>query len=525
MVAFLDFGDKRQEKARISGPSTRPQTYCRKTVQRRPKSFNRKLRGPIIYSASIFALANIGILTPPLEINSAWAQSGVSANNVSESLNLTIYNNNLALIRDQRSISYKKGRSVIELPGVSSQINAPTVTFNAPGVSIIEQNFDYDLLTPSKLMEKAVGKTVKIVRTNPATGKETTQTAKILSANNGVVAKIGDRIEVLRDDNLPTRVIFDKVPENLRAEPTLSVMVDSERAGKKETTLTYLTNGLGWQADYVALFDEAAGAMDFQGWVTLRNNTQTSFKDAQIQMVAGDVRGANNQNRRPNYPRRGLSTSSTRSGGIEATGEARLGDNILYPLPGFTTVASSQTKQVAFVDADKAKAAKAYEYLATGFNTQRDPQNVDVRIAFSNSKKTGLGAALPAGTVRVYTKDSQDRAQFIGEDRITHTAGGADLSLKIGEAFDVTVQSTVKSNVKRGRYADEISMSYVVRNAKREPVTVVIRQNAGWLGMETEVSTESIKSRNPSHNNYVYDVEVPAEGETILTFTIKRNWR
>ncbi len=439
-----------------------------------------------------------------------------------QDLALTIYNSNLALVRDQRSISYPKGRAVIELPGVSSQINAPTVTFEADSVGIIEQNFDYDLLTPSKLMEKAVGKTVRIVRTNPATGKETTQTAKVLSVNNGVVVKIGNRIEVLRDDNLPTRVIFDRVPDNLRADPTLSVMVDSDRAARKKTTLTYLTGGLGWRADYVALFNEQAGEMDFQGWVTLTNSTQTTFSKAKVQMVAGDVANANSNNRQRS-PRR--ASSSTRKGGIEATNEARLGDNYLYPLAGRTTVASNQTKQVAFVDADKAKAKKAYEYQAWGFNTINQPQNADIRIAFSNSQDAGLGVALPQGIVRVYTKDSEGRAQFIGEDKIVHTAGGADLSLKIGEAFDVTVQPNLRNRRSINKKTSEATMAYTLRNAKREPATVTIRQQAGWNGVETKVLSESVESRNPSHNNYVWDVTVPAEGETVLTFTIQTKSR
>ncbi|MEL6789383.1 MAG: DUF4139 domain-containing protein [Pseudomonadota bacterium] len=440
-------------------------------------------------------------------------------------LALTIYNDNLALIHDERTLSYGKGRSVVTLPGVSSQIQAPTVTFSAPGVSIIEQNFDYDLLTPSKLMEKAVGKTVKIVRTNPATGKETTQTATVLSVNRGVVLKIGDRIEVLRDDNLPTRVIFDRVPENLRADPTLSVMVEADRTERKPTSLTYLTSGLSWQADYVAAFDETAGAMDFQGWVTLSNSTETTFSNARVQMVAGDV--AQSDGRGSNRPRSSVRrrSSSTRAGGTQATGEARLGDNYLYPLPGRTTVASQQTKQVGFVAADGAKAAKNYEYWAYGFNTINEPQNVDVRIAFSNSKAAGLGAALPKGIVRVYTKDAQGRSQFIGEDRIEHTAGGAELAIKIGEAFDVTVQPTVRANKIVTRRVTETTMAYTLRNAKTEPVTVTVRQQAGWSGVETEITSQSAESRNPAANQYVWSVPVPAQGETELSFTIKTKTR
>ncbi|MEO1675967.1 MAG: DUF4139 domain-containing protein, partial [Pseudomonadota bacterium] len=205
--------------------------------------------------------------------------------------------------------------------------------------------------------------------------------------------------------------------------------------------------------------------------------------------------------------------------------EARLGDNYLYPLPGRTTVASQQTKQVGFVAADGAKAAKNYEYWAYGFNTINEPQNVDVRIAFSNSKAAGLGAALPKGIVRVYTKDAQGRSQFIGEDRIEHTAGGAELAIKIGEAFDVTVQPTVRANKIVTRRVTETTMAYTLRNAKTEPVTVTVRQQAGWSGVETEITSQSAESRNPAANQYVWSVPVPAQGETELSFTIKTKTR
>ena len=156
---------------------------------------------------------------------SGTAQAQTDAQN--QSLSMTIYGDGRALIEDVREFDFEKGRSVIVLPNVSSQINAPSASFVAKGVEIVEQNFDFDLLTPNKLMQKSVGEYVQIVRVNPGTGKETKERAKVLAVNNGVVVQIGRRIEVLRDDNLPTRVIFDKIPENLRAEPTLSVMVNS----------------------------------------------------------------------------------------------------------------------------------------------------------------------------------------------------------------------------------------------------------------------------------------------------------
>ncbi|MEX0645543.1 MAG: DUF4139 domain-containing protein [Parvularculaceae bacterium] len=427
-----------------------------------------------------------------------------------DDLAITIYNGDRALIEDVRTISFAQGRSRVELPNVSSAIEAQTVSFAAAGVSIVEQNFDFDLLSPDKLMEKAVGQSVRIVRTNPGTGAETTERATVLSVNRGVVVQIGERIEVLRDDNLPTRVIFDRVPPNLRPRPTLSVLVDSAQGGAREAKLTYLSNGLQWRADYVALFDEKASALDLQGWATLTNSTDTTFANAKTLLVAGDAAGASFG-----------SSGGVRGAGMEAGDVERIGDNYLYPLAGKTTVASNQTKQVAFVDADGVAAKKAYELLAYGYQSQSEPQNVDVRISFSNSRAKGLGVPLPGGVIRVYARDSTGRAQFIGEDNIGHTPGGSDISLKIGEAFDVSTQSAVHAQTVVSKSVTETTMEYVVRNAKAQPATVTIRQQTGGWRAETEILEENFKSREPVADTYVWDVPVPAEGETILRFKVR----
>ncbi len=167
------------------------------------------------------------------------------------------------------------------------------MSFVAPNVTLIEQNFDYDLLTPAKLMEKAVGSTVRLVRVNPATGAETSETAEVLSTVGGTVLRIGSRIEVLREDNLPTRVIFDKVPENLRAQPTLSVLVNAAKPVNETARLTYLTRGITWSADYVAVFDEPKSETSMQGWITLRNTSGTTFHQC-----ARPARGRRRQSRR-----------------------------------------------------------------------------------------------------------------------------------------------------------------------------------------------------------------------------------
>ena len=190
------------------------------------------------------------------------------------------------------------GRSRQEFRDVSAQIQPETVTLNGRGVGIVEQNFDFDLLTPSALMQNAVGQTITLVRVNPATGAEIRERARVLAANGGVVLQIGDRIEVLRDDGLPARVIFDQVPASLRARPTLSVTVQSDGGGHDRSRLTYLTPGLGWAADYVALFDEANSRMDVQGWVTLTNNSGTPYVNASTLLVAGAVGQANRYQQR-----------------------------------------------------------------------------------------------------------------------------------------------------------------------------------------------------------------------------------
>ncbi len=202
-------------------------------------------------------------------------------------LSVTIYNNDLALVQDRRDIEVKDGRQRIEFQDVSAQIRPETVSLSAADIGIVEQNFDFDLLTPAKLMEKAVGQEVTIVRVNPATGAETREQAQVLATNGGVVLKIGQRIEVLRDDGLPVRVIFNKVPDNLRARPTLSVSIIGTHAGTRRATLSYLTPGLGWKADYVALYNESDGKIDVQGWVTLTNSSGTTYDNAQTLLVAG----------------------------------------------------------------------------------------------------------------------------------------------------------------------------------------------------------------------------------------------
>ena len=446
------------------------------------------------------------------------AASGLAHAAENQRLSLTIYNSDLALVQDVRDLDMTAGRQKLEFKDVSAAIRPETVAMSAKGVSIVEQNFDYDLLTPAKMMEKAIGQQVQIVRTNPGNGQQVTETATVLSVNDGVVLRIGDRIEVLRDDGAPTRVIFAKVPDNLRARPTLTVTVDAAGAGRRETTLSYLTTGLSWKADYVALFDEKAGKLGLQGWITLSNTSGTTFENADTQLVAGDINlvGEGNQWQ---PPRRFAPSAKA---GSDGGARPQLADYYLYPLAEKTTVSSNQTKQVGFLSAEGVTARKTYQYRAGWFSSLDDPVHADVAVDFANSSGGGLGEALPAGIVRVYVKDANGEPKFVGEDHIDHTPQGSELTVKTGEAFDVTVQPTLVSEDKVSKTRSRYSMSYLVRNARGQPVNVEIRQSGLWR--DGKVVAESAKSRRIDAYTLGWDVPTPANGETTLTFTVETGW-
>ena len=429
---------------------------------------------------------------------------------------VTIYNGGSSLVQDDRQLSVNAGRNRIEFPDVSARIRPETVNLSGPGFSIVEQNFDFDLLSPDKLMDKAVGQEVTLVRTNPATGAETRERAKILAANGGIVMQIGSRIEVLRDDGLPVRVIFDRVPPNLRARPTLSVTIEAARGGTVPARLSYLTPNLGWTADYVALFDAAKGAMDMQGWVTLTNNTGTSFTNAKTILVAGNPANGGGRHNWWQSPGTGGSGAIDQAG-TESGPRERLGDYYLYPLADRTTIAIAQQKQVSFLDVKGAPARATYEYLNSWMGSSTEPMSASSVLKFSTSKQGGLGDQLPAGTIRVYMRDARGDPQFIGENSIDHTPMGSSMALRTGEAFDVKVRPTVEQRTKKGSQRWETRMRYTLTNARPEAVTVDLAQQGLWG--DTRVTAQSLEGRRVSADRMEWSVPVPANGSVDLSVT------
>lgn len=499
--------------------------------------------------AHLFAIAIAMLAAAP-----AVAQSDPAAEPTAQGdLSVTIYNNNQALVQDVRQVAIAKGRSRIEFPDVSAMIRPETLSFAAPGAGIVEQNFDFDLLTPEKLMEKAIGQTVTLLRTNPATGAETHERAKVLSTAGGVVVQIGDRIEVLRDDGLPVRVIFDEVPPNLRARPTLSVTLESDRGGTRPASLRYLTPGLGWSADYVALYDEGKATIDMQGWVTLTNQTGTTFHNADTLLVAGSpaTNGGGDRVYRPLPP---PPSPGKFVPGTQTASRERLGDFYLYPISGRTTIANNQTKQVSFLDVQGVPARKVYGRTVGWLASESQPVAVSSQIAFKTTKDGGLGDALPAGTVRFYQRDKQGNPQFIGENGIGHTPMGSELTLSTGDAFDIYAQSEVESRqtitgddwVKSARWqvikdGEVVSrgeaerpktfyrttMRYTLTNAKPTPVAVELVQSGldrGWWGDDYRVTSEDVPGEQLNADKRKYVITVPANGKRVVRVTYETRY-
>ena len=473
-------------------------------------------------------------------------------------VSLTIYNDGQALVQDVRRIAIPQGRTRVEFPDVSAMIRPETLSFAAADTGIVEQNFDFDLLTPQKLMEKAIGQTVTLVRTNPATGSETRERATVLSTAGGVVVQIGDRIEVLRDDGLPVRVIFDRVPPNLRARPTLSVTLESARGGTRPASLRYLTPGLGWGADYVALYDETAGTIDMQGWVTLTNSTGTTFHQANTLLVAGNPNGGGYRAVPVGRGVRGMPSPPPPPRafvpGTETSDRERLGDFYLYPIAGRTTIANNQTKQVSFLDVQGVAARKIYGRTVGWLSSDDQPYPVASQIAFSSSREGGLGDALPAGTVRFYQRDRTGNPQFIGENYIGHTPMGSELTLETGDAFDIYVQAEVEKRetitgaewersaryrvIEEGQVVRTVeaerpktfyrtTMRYTLTNAQSRPVEVELVQSGldrGWWGNDFRITQEDVAGQQLNADRRKYVIAVPANGKREVRVTYETRY-
>lgn len=461
------------------------------------------------------------------------AQEAVTTLKDQKALAVTIYNDNLALVKDTREVRLAKGEARLAFQEVSAQIRPETALLRSlthpKDFWVAEQNFDFDLLTPQKLLEKYVGEKVTVVRSVPnesgAGAKEVREEATVLATNNGTVLQFADRVET----SAPGRLIFPKVPGTLRARPTLVISLNSGADRDQKLELSYLTGGLSWRADYVANLSADEKTLDLSGWVTLTNQSGAAYPNATLQLVAGDV------NRARQRPERAYAMEMLAAKAAPAPprmAEESLFDYHLYTLDRPTTLAASQTKQVALLSASGVPVRKEYllqgqnHYYSGSYGDLGEKQKVGVFVEFDNKESGRLGMPLPKGIIRVYKRDSEGRAQFVGEDNVDHTPKNELVRMKLGDAFDVTAkrkQTDYKSLGKQGKFGSvhESAFEVELKNAKKEPVTVSLLEP---LPGDWEVLQSSHPFTKETAGTARFKVTVPAEGSARLTYRVRVKW-
>ena len=462
-----------------------------------------------------------------LAVSQAWAASNdetVSTASDQHSVAVTIYNDNLALVKDARRVSLLSGANQLAWREVSAQMQPETAQLrnltNPEGFRLQEQNFDFDLLTPQKLLEKYIGREVSVIRSHPTTGVETRETATVLSTANGVVLKFADRIET----GVPGRLAFPGVPETLRDKPTLVISLINSKAGPQNLELSYLTGGLSWRADYVAELNTNDDRLDLNGWVTLTNQSGAAYPDARLQLVAGDLNRVRDAQPVP----RSMMTMAAKVSDAAEMQQESLFEYHLYTLQRPTTLKENQTKQVALMSAAQVPVKK--EYLLAGANYYYTGQHGDlgqkikvgVFVEFNN-KGVGLGIPLPKGIIRMVKKDSLGNVQFVGEDRIDHTPKNETVRLKLGDAFDVTADRKQTdfqklAGTSRTNAVFESAYEIVLKNAKPEAVTVTVREP---MPGDWSMVSESQPHTKAASGTAEWQVKVPVEGKAVLTYRVR----
>lgn len=463
------------------------------------------------------------IATLPAGAAFAAAQEGLSPIPTAETgladqtdVAVTVYNNDLALVRDERRVTLPLGEHHLKFMDVAEQIRPETVSLRsvrAPGsIRIFEQNYEYDLMSPSKLMEKYVGKPVRLINFSKEIGFETVD-AELLSLHAGPIYRVNDEIYL----GHPGTVVLPEIPENLIAEPSLIWLLDNRREDQ-QIEVSYLTRGMAWRADYVITLERDGTSLDLDGWVTLTNGSGAQYTNARLKLVAGDVNVVPQARLKRAYD---LRAPMAMAEGLGMTQEA-FAEYHLYSLPRRTTIKHNQSKQVSLLTASGVRTDKLYELRGDqSYHVSRWDRMPDLKVAvflmFDNEKKNQLGIPLPAGVMRVYQEDSEAMLQFAGEDRIDHTPKDEEVRLRLGSAFDIAAERKQTDFTRHASNIYESAYEIKIRNHKEDDVTVDIIEPmpADWRILE--------KSHNyvkRDAHTAVFSVLVPVDGEAVVTYRV-----
>jgi len=441
-------------------------------------------------------------------------------------LAVTVYNSNIALVRDVRQLRLPSGTFDLRFMDIAAQVNPATVhivSLTAPKeLTVLEQNYEYDLLNPQKLLEKYVGKEVTLVRLrtqNNSTVEESVK-ATLLANNEGPVWKVGNEIITGMGAD---RYVFPDLPENLYSKPTLIWLLDNRRAGEQTVEASYLTNEMNWNADYVLTVGQEQKAADLNGWVTINNHSGAEFKNAQLQLVAGAVHRV-----QPPAPMALEAGRMQKAVNAAQFAQEAISEYHLYTLERRTTLQNNETKQISLLSSTGVHIEK--HFVVNGqyyyYRSQQNPgapfkDPVQVRLKFKNSEANSLGQPLPAGTVRVYQGDSKGRVQFIGEDTIDHTPKDETLDLHIGDAFDVVEERKQTDFHAFGSNTYEMAYQITLRNHKPDAITVEVNEPIGgdWTMLDSTYKYEKTAAFAAQ-----FKVFVAADGEAVLKYRVRVHW-
>jgi len=461
---------------------------------------------------SLLALSGAAAAAPPGRVSTAKDRTGVS---------VTIYNQNFGLVRERRTLDgLPNGEVSLEFADVASTIQPETVHIRSltnPGaLAVLEQNYRYDLLTPEKLLEKYVGRPVRVYRYHEAKAEEQAVDAQLLSVAGGPVLQIGKEITF----NYGGRFAFPEVPDDLIARPTLMWLLES-RQPKQSVEVSYLARQMTWKADYVMVLDDRETRADLTGWVTLSNQSGASYRDAELKLVAGDVNRV--------QPEQEVSLGSI---AYKSTREARVREESLfeyhqYTLGRPTTLQNNEQKQVTLLEGRglgvmKRLVLPSHTHWFRGRQGQvQANQKVEVRLEFDNSEKNRLGLPLPKGTLRVYKADKSGAQQFVGEDAIDHTPRDEEVRIKLGDAFDVVADRKQVKWSALGDCSSESTWEVEIRNHKDQAVEVETLEATG--GDWTVVSSTLPAERKDS-KTFAFRAKVPARGHVKLGYVVRVRW-
>jgi hypothetical protein len=440
-----------------------------------------------------------------------------------DELGVTVYSGGFGLIRETRTLALTKGRSEVEFGGVAGTIQPETVQIHAvggaPGMRVLEQNYQYDLLSPAKLLEKYVGRTVRVLRWNESKGRDEERDAVVLSAGEPPILRVGDEITWA----FPGRISFPEIPKTLIARPTLVWLVDAD-VERQKVEVSYLAGDLSWKADYVLVVNDTDTAGDLNGWVTLDNKSGAPYANAKVQLVAGDV----NRIQPAVYEDRMIYAAEARMAAAPPQfREEGLFEYHLYTLERNTTLLENEQKQIALLEASGVKVTKrlvlrgepAYFRMQTG---ELGPTSkVAVSLEFENRENQKLGMPLPKGIVRVYKRDKAGGRQFLGEDQIDHTPRDERVRIRVGDAFDVIGERKQVEYKVINSCRSESAWQIDLRNHKDEKVEVDVVEPASG---DWEIVSSSLPATKDDANTFSFRVPVPARGNARLEYRVRVRW-